>query len=117
MHILLTHSEDLHTDAGLSERIEANVRDALRRFESQITGVELHFNDQNAGSNRTTTDKYCSLEVRPHGHQALAVHHTAPTLDLAASGAAAKMACKLDGALGKRSDVKGGPSIRKTGTL
>ncbi len=55
--------------------------------------------------------------MRPHGHQPVAVHNTAPTLELAASGAAAKMVRKLDSVLGKRADVKGGPSIRKTGTL
>ena len=117
MHVQITHAEDLSTDAGLRDRIEAEVRDALGRFEREVTGVVLHFNDQNAGSERSGSDKYCSLEAHPAGHQPVAVHHVAGTLELAASGAAAKMARKLDGTIGKRSDVKGGETIRKTGSL
>lgn len=117
MHIQITHSEDLSTDAALRDRIEGEVRDALGRFDAQITGVELNFNDQSAGSDRSGTDKYCSIEVRPKGHQPVAVHHTAGTLELAAKGAAAKMQRRLDTVLGKRSDVKGGASIRTGGAL
>ena len=114
MHIQFTHSEDLRVDAALSDRMEARVRDLLGRFESQITGVELNFNDQNAGR-ESGGDKYCSIEVRPHGHQAVAVHHTAGTVEDAAEGAAKKMQRKLDSVLGKRSDVKGGATIRTGG--
>ena len=117
MHVQFTHSEDLRVDADLSARMEAGIRDILGRFEGQLTAVILNFNDQNAGSNASGDDKYCSIEARPHGHQPIAVHHTAGTVDLAAEGAARKMQRKLDGVLGKRADVKGGESIRKTGSL
>jgi hypothetical protein len=117
MHIQINTAEDLSTDAGLRDRIESEVRGALERFGAQITGVELNFNDQSAGSDRNSTDKYCSLEVHPSGHQPIAVHNTAVTMELAAQGAAKKMQRKLDSMLGKRSDVKGGESIRKTGSL
>ena len=117
MHIQINTAEDLSTDAGLRDRIEGEVRDALGRFEREVTGVEVNFNDQNAGSDRSGSDKYCSIEARPTGHQPVAVHHTAGTLELAASGAASKMQRRLDSVLGKRSDVKGGETIRKSGSL
>lgn len=117
MHIQINTAEDLTTDAGLRDRIEEVVRNALGRFEREITAVELNFNDQNAGSDRSGSDKYCSLEARPSGHQPVAVHDTGTTLEMAAQGAAKKMQSRLDSVLGKRSDVKGGESIRKTGSL
>jgi hypothetical protein len=117
MHVQFTHSEDLRVDADLSARLEGQIRDILGRFEDQLSAVVLHFNDQNAGSSASGTDKYCSIEARPNGHQPIAVHHTGNTVEIAAEGAARKMQRKLDGVLGKRAEVKGGESIRKTGSL
>ncbi|TNC59555.1 ribosomal subunit interface protein [Rubellimicrobium roseum] len=111
MHIQFTHAEDLHVDAASQDRIEAQVRVILGRFENQLTAVVFHLNDQNA-SRESGDDKYCSCEARPTGHEPVAVHHTAGTVEEACSGAAKKMQRRLDTVLGKRSDVKGGASIR-----
>ncbi len=116
MHIQVTHNEDVKADAGLSARIEDEVRSVLGRYESQLTAVVLNLNDLNS-HREGGGDKRVSLEARPTGHRAIAVHHEADTFEDASQGAAKKMQRRLDSVLGKRSDVKGGESIRKAGGL
>jgi hypothetical protein len=116
MHIQVTHNEDVRADASLSARIEEEVRSLLGRFEGQLTAVVLNLNDLNS-HREGGGDKRVSLEVRPNGHRPIAVHQEADTFEDASRGAAKKMQHRLDGVLGKRSDVKGGATIRKTGPL
>jgi hypothetical protein len=111
MYIQVTHNEDIQGDAALFDRIEDQVRQILGRYEGQLTSVVLNLNDMNAGR-EGGGDKRCSLEVRPTGHQAVAVHHEGGDWENACTGAARKMLHRLDSVLGKRSDVKGGKSIR-----
>lgn len=116
MHVQITHNEDVSADAGLYERIEAEVRGHLGRFEREVTTVVLNLMDMNAGR-EGGNDKRASLEVRPTAHRAIAVKAEAGTYEDAARVAAKTMQQRLERVLGKRSDVKGGESIRKTGSL
>ena len=116
MHIQVTHNEDVRADAALSARIEGEVRDILGRYESQLSAVVVNLNDLNS-HREGGGDKRVSLEVRPNSHRAIAVHQEADTFEDASRGAAKKMQHRLDSVLGKRSDVKGGDTIRRSGSL
>ena len=116
MHIEVTHNEDVRADAALYERIEGTVRQHLGRFERELSAVQLNLMDMNAGR-EGGADKRVSLEARPNGHRAIAVKSDAGTFEDAARGAAKTMQQRLDSVLGKRSEVKGGATIRKSGTL
>ncbi len=116
MHVQISHNEDVGADAGLYDRIEAEVREHLGRFERELTAVQLNLMDMNAGR-EGGGDKRVSLEARPTGYRAIAVKGEAATFEDAARAAAKTMQQRLERVLGKRADVKGGATIRKTGSL
>ena len=116
MHVQITHSEDVRADAALYDRIEGELRQHLGRFERELTAVHVNLMDQNAGR-EGGSDKRVSLEARPSGRDPVASHGEGGTWEVAARVAAKTLERRLDGALGKRSDVKGGETIRKTGSL
>lgn len=116
MHVQITHNEDVPADAGLYDRIEAEAREHLGRFEREVTAVVLNLMDMNAGR-EGGGDKRVSIEARPTSHRAIAVKGEGGTYEDAARAAIRTMQRRLDSVLGKRSDVKGGATIRKTGSL
>jgi hypothetical protein len=110
MHIQInTH----HTagDDDFTGRVEAAIADGLDRFAGQITRVEVHLEDVNAGKGGAA-DKRCMIEARPTGHQPVAVTHQAPTIPLALDGALEKARKVLDRTLASRTDHKGRASIK-----
>jgi hypothetical protein len=116
MHVQITHSEDVQADAALYERVEGELRQHLGRFERELTGLQVNLMDMNAGR-EGGSDKRVSLEARPSGREPMASHGEGGTYEVAARAAAKTLERRLDGALGKRSDVKGAETIRKTGSL
>lgn len=116
MHIQISHNEDVGADAGLYDRIEAEAREHLGRFEREVTAVVLNLQDMNAGR-EGGNDKRVSLEARPTSHRAIAVTGEGDTVEDAARAAIKAMQRRLDSVLGKRSDVKGAETIRKAGSL
>jgi hypothetical protein len=95
----------------LAGQIEAEVSATLSRFSDQITRVEVHLSDENAGKSGSA-DKRCLIEARPAGRQPIAVSHEGATLEEAYRGAAKKLRSSLESTLGRASDQKGGASIR-----
>lgn len=98
----------------LIQYIEGEVDVALARFGDQITRVEVHLSDENAGK-PGDMDKRCVIEARAAGRQPVAVTHHAATVDESFSGAVHKLQHLLDSTLGKLDDHKGGATIRGTG--
>jgi ribosome-associated translation inhibitor RaiA len=99
---------DNHVKGGgeLSTFVESEVRGTLERFGEQITRVEVHVNDTN-GHKPGIHEKRCLMEARIAGHQPVAVHHEAPTLDAAITGASHKLEKSLDHLFGKLGHRKG----------
>ena len=112
----------VNTDANiegrdeLARQIEAEINTALSQFSDQITRVEVHLSDENAGKSGSA-DKRCLMEARPAGRQPIAVSHEGATLEEAYSGAAKKLRSSLESTLGRASDHKGGASIRTDGAM
>lgn len=112
MKVQINTDDNVQGSEGLTGRVEAEVESTLSRFREQITRVEVHISDENAGK-PGLADKRCLMEARPTGLQPVAVTHLAATIDEAVSGAADKLRNALASTLGRRSDYKGGASIRK----
>jgi hypothetical protein len=99
----------IHTDHNIEGRenlaahVTGVVQSALNRFGPRITRVEVHLSDQN-GDKKGQNDKRCLLEARLEGRKAAVVTHEAPTLDLAISGAAARMKSAIEHTLGRLRD-------------
>lgn len=96
----------------LTRHVDAVLSSALRRFDPQITRVEVHLSDVNSRRKSGGDDKRCALEARLAGLQPIGVSHQAPSLDRALRGAADKLQRALDRAIGRLSDRRG--SIRST---
>jgi len=105
MHVQVNTDNHVGGNDGLSRRVEAEVGDALGRFEGQITRVEVHLNDVNGP--KSGADKRCLMEARLAGRQPVAVSHVAETVDEAVSGAAEKLERTLDRTFDRLSDHKG----------
>ena len=104
MFVQINTDNQIKSDAGANERLEERIRTKLRRFERRLTHVELHVSDTNG--TKGGNDKRVSLEVRPTGHEPLAVHADAQRVEDAVSAAADKAAKALDHALGRLNDKR-----------
>jgi ribosome-associated translation inhibitor RaiA len=100
MFVQVSTDNQIVSDAEANARLEARVREKLRRFEKRLTHVELHVSDAN-GAKGGEGDKKVSLELRANGHAPVAVHAEASRIDTAVTAAADKAIRALDHALGK----------------
>lgn len=102
MYVEINTDNQIKSDADANARLEQRIRTKLRRFERRLTHVEVHVSDTNGG--KGGNDKRVSLEVRPTGHEPLAVHADAQRVEDAVTVAADKAARALDHALGRIDD-------------
>ena len=116
MHIQVNTDNNVEGRDELVGQIEAEVAATLSRFSEQITRVEIHLSDENAGKTGGA-DKRCVMEARPTGRQPIAVDHAGATMKDAYHGAAKKLRSSLESTLGRASEHKGGASIRTDGIL
>ena len=106
----------INTDANVDGRdeltrwVEDEIGAALSRFSEQITRVEVHLGDENAGKSGDD-DKRCMVEARPAGQAPVAVTYHASTLEEACGGAAQKLKNLLESKFGRLDDRKGGDTI------
>jgi ribosomal subunit interface protein len=85
---------------GLSNFVETTVAETLKRFDEQITRVEVHLNDENSHKSGIN-DKRCMIEARLEGMQPIAVTAHGNTIQEALKGALNKLKSLLDTTLGK----------------
>jgi ribosome-associated translation inhibitor RaiA len=94
-----TDSSVMGTD-NVAERIEAQVRHKLERFEDRLTRLEVHVTDEN-GRKGGGDDKACTIEARPRSGKPLGVTAHAADVDTAARQAANTLAQRLERHFGK----------------
>lgn len=111
MQIQLNTDDHVQGDDALAKWTERELQDKLARFRDQVTRVEVHLSDVNAGR-AGDADKRCKLEARLAGRQPVSVSHDAGKVADAVHGAAAKLVRALDTALGRVRDARGRESIR-----
>ena len=72
MQIQVNTDDNVKGNDELTRHVEAEIGAALSRFSDQLTRVEAHLSDENAGKSGGA-DKRCMLEARPAGKQPVAV--------------------------------------------
>ena len=111
MQIQVHTDKNVTVSDGMVQRIETELESALSRFSDQITRVEVHFGDENAGGSGGSA-KRCMIEARSAGQQPVAVTHHAPSVAEACSGAVHKLAALIGNRHERSNSHKGGDSIR-----
>ena len=96
----------INTDKTISGEERSNdffktqIAEALKRFESHITRIEVHLKDEN-GKKEGFNKISCMLEARLEGRQPIAITNQANTIDLAVNGAVEKVKTAIESILGK----------------
>lgn len=99
----------VHTDNTISghdivmSRVATEVEEALARFESRVTRVEVHLRDESAGRS-TQDDLRCVIEAFPEGQSPAVASHHADTVDEAVRGAAHRLDRVLESQLARLSN-------------
>ena len=76
------------------------VDSAMGHFADQVTRVEVHLSDENAGKGGAAVMR-CKLEARVNGRPPIAVSNDSPSLDSAVNGAVHKLVRATEHALGR----------------
>ena len=103
MQIQINSDKNIVVNAELRRVIEADLHRLLDRFESEVTRVEVHLSDENAGKSGPR-DKRCLLEARPKSRPPLTVTNESGDVQTAVSGAAGKMQRLLETTFGRLAD-------------
>ncbi|MGI8631307.1 MAG: HPF/RaiA family ribosome-associated protein [Solirubrobacterales bacterium] len=112
MHIEVTTDHNVDGSEMLTNQIVGDAETALARFADQLTRVEVHLADENAGKGGGA-DKRCKIEARPAGQQPVAVTNHGATVDDAFSGALRKLGSLLERRFGRLDLRKGGATVRR----
>ncbi len=102
MKVQLNTDSNIQGDEALASHVTSVVDGALGRFGSQLTRIEVHLSDVNAGK-AGAGDKRCVMEARLEGRPPVVASDEADTVGASISGAAAKLQRLLDTSLGKLS--------------
>lgn len=100
MKIQVNTDHNIEGNERLQAFLENKLSNALSRFESFLTRVEVHLSDENAEKNGPK-DKRCVLEVRPEGREPLTVTAHSDTVESAVNNAIEKIKHVLDTETGK----------------
>ncbi len=100
MKIQLNTDVNIEATEGLAQHVNATLEHALQRFAENVTRVEVHLSDENAGKSGQH-DQRCMLEARLEGRKPVAVTEHAATMHQALNGATQKLARLLDSTLGR----------------
>ncbi|MBA3326457.1 MAG: ribosomal subunit interface protein [Rhodobacteraceae bacterium] len=111
MQIQVNTDNDVEGGDAMARKVKTEVEAALARFSSQLSRVEVHLGDVNAGRSGSA-DKRCSMEARPAGQQPIAVTHQAASLEEVFAGALKKLERLLESRFGRLQNHKGATSIR-----
>jgi hypothetical protein len=100
MQVQVNTDRNIQGSDALAAQAAAVVEGALGRFVDQVTRVEVHLRDENAGKGGGD-HKRCLMEARLEGRQPTAVTHRAATVGAAMDGAAGKLARAIGSTLGR----------------
>lgn len=94
MDIQINTDSNVNVNELHSERIEAELTDALARFARRLTRIEVHLSNESAGRS-TGEDFRCLIETRPPGVAPIVVMHHGSTLTEALGGAIDRIEARL----------------------
>lgn len=100
MKIQFNTDKNASVSEELRDSLTVLISEPLKRFDNQITRLEVHLSDED-GSKNGKDDKRCLLEARLEGMQPVAVTDQADTYEKAVKGAVDKMKTSLGTMLGR----------------
>lgn len=100
MKIQFNTDKTINGDERHQDFFTAQIAEELKRYESHISRIEVHINDEN-GRKEGINDIRCLLEARLEGKQPIAVTCQASNVELALSGAIEKLKASLETILGR----------------
>ena len=100
MTIQINTDKTLTGEKRSSDFFTTQISEALQRFESHITRIEVHLKDEN-GKKDGFNNISCLLEARLEGRQPIAITNQADTIDLAVTGAIDKIKNAIETILGR----------------
>lgn len=100
MTIQINSDNNIAGTEGLSEYLQSTITGNLKRFDEQITRLEVHLNDENSHKS-SMNDKRCMMEARLEGMQPIAVSAFGNTIHEAVKSALDKLKSSLDTTLGR----------------
>jgi hypothetical protein len=100
MQIQFNTDKTINGDENQEDYFTSLLSEALKRFQSNLTRIEVHLSDNN-GSKEGLNDMECLLEARIEGRQPIAVSCKANTTELALTGAIEKLKSSLETILGR----------------
>ena len=111
MQILINSDHSVHGGESATETVESIVHDAVDRFATRITRIEVHLTDTN-GPKHGEHAKRCVMEARIAGIRPLAVAHEAPHMLQAVEGAADKLKRSIEHTVGRMEEpTTGAPPL------
>ncbi|MFT6855597.1 MAG: ribosome-associated translation inhibitor RaiA [Cyclobacteriaceae bacterium] len=90
----------INGDERHQSHFTSRIEEALKRFESHITRIEVHLSNEN-GKAQGFHGKQCLLEARIEGRQPIVVSCQAGAVELAMSGALDKLQSALETIMGR----------------
>ena len=100
MTILINTDKTITGEKRSIDFFTSQIAEALQRFESHITRIEVHLKDEN-GKKDGFNDVSCLIEARLEGRHPIAITNQANTIDLAVSGAIDKIKTAIETILGR----------------
>ena len=100
MTIQINTDKTLTGEKRSSDFFTSQIAEALQRFESHLTRIEVHLKDEN-GKKDGFNQISCLLEARLEGRQPIAITNQADTIELAITGAIDKIKTAIETILGK----------------
>ncbi len=100
MTIQINTDKTITGEKRSSDFFISQITEALQRFESHITRIEVHLKDEN-GKKDGFNNISCLIEARLEGRKPIAITNQANTMDLAVTGAIDKMKASIETIIGK----------------
>lgn len=100
MIIQINTDKTLSGEKRRTDFFTAQIDEALQKFESHITRIEVHLKDEN-GNKDGFNNISCLLEARLEGKKPIAITNKANTIDFALTGAIDKIETAVKTILGK----------------
>ncbi|MFT4535829.1 MAG: hypothetical protein ACJA1A_001655 [Saprospiraceae bacterium] len=100
MIIQINTDKTLNGDHQMQEYFTFQIEEALQRYSSHISRIEVHMKDEN-GKKEGIDDMSCRLEARINGRQPIAISNQADSMELALLGAIVKIKTALKTTLGR----------------
>jgi len=102
MKIQFNTDKTIDGDKRNQEYFTSLITDALKRYQSNISRIEVHISDEN-GRKEGVNDIRCLLEARLNGKKPMAITSNATTVEAALSGALKKLKASLETIIGQMS--------------